>query len=324
MGQFLFIRGGAVGDFILTMPAIRLVREQLPDNEIEILGYPAITELATATGLADRTRSIEDSRLAAFFAPGAELDKDWCEYLSGFDVVVSYLYDPDGFFAANLERAGVKTLVTGPFRPEEGSTESAAAQLARPLERFALFLDDPELQLDYGAKTASPLAGKNETDSETVRIAIHPGSGSPSKNWSFESWLEVLRHLDESFDSIEFVVTSGEAEHEVIAGFLFLVEDAGLVHHHLGRHSLAELGAVFAEVDFFLGHDSGISHLAASAGAEGLLLFGPTDPDVWAPVSSRVRILRSNTKTLGGIGVPEVVEILDRWSSSHPSRREDF
>lgn len=68
MGKMLFIRGGAVGDFILTMPAIQLVREQLPDNEIEILGYPSIAELATVTGLADRTRSIEDARLATFFA----------------------------------------------------------------------------------------------------------------------------------------------------------------------------------------------------------------------------------------------------------------
>ena len=94
MGKFLFIRGGAVGDFILTMPAIQLVREQLPDNEIEILGYPAITSLATATGLANRTRSIEDARLAAFFAPRAELDQEWCDYFSSFNVVVSYLYDP--------------------------------------------------------------------------------------------------------------------------------------------------------------------------------------------------------------------------------------
>ena len=65
----LFIRGGAVGDFILTMPAIKLVREQLPDNEIEILGYPSIAELATVTGLADRTRSIEGRPTRYLFRP---------------------------------------------------------------------------------------------------------------------------------------------------------------------------------------------------------------------------------------------------------------
>jgi heptosyltransferase III len=64
MGRILFIRGGAVGDLVLTLPSLRLVRETLPDNEIEILGYPSIAALAVATGLADRVRPLEDPRLA--------------------------------------------------------------------------------------------------------------------------------------------------------------------------------------------------------------------------------------------------------------------
>ncbi len=37
-GRVLIIRGGAVGDFILTLPALRLLRESLPDNQVEGLG----------------------------------------------------------------------------------------------------------------------------------------------------------------------------------------------------------------------------------------------------------------------------------------------
>ena len=53
MGKILFIRGGAVGDFVLTMPAVHLVRERFPNNEIQVLGYPAIASLAVASGIAD-------------------------------------------------------------------------------------------------------------------------------------------------------------------------------------------------------------------------------------------------------------------------------
>jgi hypothetical protein len=113
MGRILFIRGGAVGDFILTMPSLRLVRESLPGNEIEVLGYPSIASLAVAAGLVDRVRPLEDPRLATFFAPGAKLDEEWCAYFASFDVVVSCLYDPDGYFAGNLRVAGVKTLNDG-------------------------------------------------------------------------------------------------------------------------------------------------------------------------------------------------------------------
>lgn len=303
MGKMLFIRGGAVGDFILTMPAIKLVREQLPDNEIEILGYPSIAELATVTGLADRTRSIEDARLATFFAPGADLDEEWTDYFASFNVVISYLYDPDGFFAGNLERAGVKTLLDAPFRPEENDPPVAAAlQLAQPLERFALFLDDPEMVLDYRSQVDSPLP-----ESDATRVAIHPGSGSPSKNWSFESWIIVLKQIQNEIPDVEFVVSSGEAEHEVIDQFLDAADTAGLSFTHLKGHSLAELGATYEAVDFYLGHDSGISHLAGSAGVEGLLLFGPTDPKVWAPATDRMQIVQSSDGQLGGIRVEEVV-----------------
>jgi ADP-heptose:LPS heptosyltransferase len=41
----------------------------------------------------------------------------------------------------------------------------------------------------------------------------------------------------------------------------------------------------------YIGNDSGISHLAAAAGAPVVALFGPTDPAVWAPRGPRVRIL---------------------------------
>jgi len=319
MGKILFIRGGAVGDFILTMPTLGLMREGLPDNEIEILGYPAITELATAAGLADRTRSLEDAGLAPFFAPGAALDEKWCDYLAGFDVVISYLYDPDGFFAGNLERAGVKTLLTGPFRPDERAPfVPAAVQLARPLERFALYLEDPAIQLDYGGAERSPLPAP----SDRPRVAIHPGSGSASKNWSFESWAEILERLAAECGGLDLVVTSGEAESSVIDQFLALLEARGLEHSHLSGRSLTELGALYAGTDLYLGHDSGISHLAASTGIEGLLLFGPTNPAIWGPSSARVTRVLSPDRSLGGITVDGVWEALEPWRCSQAGRRE--
>lgn len=315
MGKFLFIRGGAVGDFILTMPSIQLVRDQLPDNEVEVLGYPAITSLATAKGLADRTRSIEDARLAAFFAPRAKLDQEWCDYFSSFNVVVSYLYDPDGFFGDNLERAGVQTLLRGPFRPaDEAPFIPAALQLAAPLETLALFLDDPGMTLDYRASDAIEKPSR-------PRVAIHPGSGSASKNWSFESWASVLAEIHRKLD-IEYIVTSGEAEHETIGQFLALLDERELPYTHLSGLALPELGAVLNDVDFYLGHDSGVSHLAASAGAKGLLLFGPTNPEIWAPVSPDMKRLVSKDRSLGGIRVQEVLKALGDWTSSHPNRRD--
>lgn len=303
MGRILFIRGGAVGDFILTMPSLRLVRDSLPGNEIEVLGYPSIASLSVAAGLVDRVKPLEDPRLATFFAPGAKLDEEWCAYFAGFDVVVSCLYDPDGYFSGNLRVAGVKTLIACPFRPDETPPHvPAAVQFAKPLESLGLYLEDASLDLDYGP---APEIGATEA---ARLVALHPGSGSPKKNWSFEAWARVLATLHREGRVERFLVTSGEAEGEVIGAFLRQLEAAGVPHDHLAGRPLADLGALYRRIGGFLGHDSGLSHLAASAGAKGLLLFGPTEPGIWAPVSPRVRVVRSPDRSLGGLDEGLVLE----------------
>ncbi|MCB1086526.1 MAG: hypothetical protein KDM63_05740, partial [Verrucomicrobiae bacterium] len=150
MGKILFIRGGAVGDFILTLPAIQLVRQHLPSAGIEVLGYTPITRLAQAARLVDATRSIEYGPLSSFFVPGSTLPKELVDYFAGFSVVFSYLYDPDDYFAENLCRSGVKTLFAGPHRIDESlADQSAARQLAKPLEQLALYLEDPFVHLSF-------------------------------------------------------------------------------------------------------------------------------------------------------------------------------
>jgi len=67
-GKILVIRGGAIGDFILTLPAIAALRQQFPLAHLEVLGYPHIVQLAQAGGLVDRVQAIEARALAGFFA----------------------------------------------------------------------------------------------------------------------------------------------------------------------------------------------------------------------------------------------------------------
>jgi ADP-heptose:LPS heptosyltransferase len=42
----------------------------------------------------------------------------------------------------------------------------------------------------------------------------------------------------------------------------------------------------------YIGNDSGITHLAAAVGTPVLALFGPTNPEVWAPRGPHVRVGR--------------------------------
>jgi ADP-heptose:LPS heptosyltransferase len=281
--RVLVIRGGAIGDFILTLPAIRLLRASIPGAHLEVLGYKPITELAVAAGLADATRNLEHASMAKLFVPNAVLDGELHDWLSSFNLVVSYLFDPDGILRANMERTGVKTFLDCPHRvlPGEGH---AAEQLARPLERLAMFLDDP-------APGIAPGAGLPVSQGRPV-LAIHPGSGSLHKNWPVEHWIAAGKHLTTDFPHLRLALITGEAEQE--RGITAQVVEGwrGIDFLHWDHLPLTELASRLCQASGFIGHDSGISHLAAACGVPCLLFFGPTDPFTWAPRNAGVRVFK--------------------------------
>lgn len=293
MGKILVIRGGALGDFILTLPAIRLLRESYPDNHVEILGYAPIAQLAVEAGLADAVRSIEYGAMAGFFIPGGTLDPKLVDYFRSFDLVISYLYDPDEYLKGNLEKAGVKTLIEGIYKVDEQGAH-AARQLAATLEQLALFLDDPAPRLLDHAPPAELI------------IAIHPGSGSPRKNWDIINWGKTAVLLTKQHPGAEFLLVTGEVEEEHAAKIAADWTRLGIRFEHAHALPLWALAGKLAASSLFLGHDSGVSHLAAACGTPSLLLFGPTDPRIWAPHNTGVSVHRPLDFRLENLSVSEV------------------
>lgn len=308
-GRILVIRGGAIGDFILTLPALRLLRENFPGTHIEILGYRHIVAVADGRFYADASRSIEYGPLAAFFNPRANLDEELMEYFASFHQVVSYLFDPDGWFQGGLRRAGVKNLIVG--SPKITDANHAALQLARPLEQLALWLEDPAARFFPSAEdlasTEKVLAGRRGP-----LVALHPGSGGERKNWPVERWLEVRERLLADPRVGHLLVVGGESDEKAMTRMKSRPDARCTFLENL---PLPVLGAVLSRSALFAGHDSGISHLAAAAGARCLLLFGPTDPDIWAPANPGVTVLQAPGDDLSALETAEVWARIDEMLS---------
>jgi heptosyltransferase-2 len=302
MNRILVIRGGAIGDFVLTLPAIKLLRDTFPRAHIEILGYRHIIALADRRFYADATRSIESGPLAAFFAREAALPVELNEYFGSFDLIVSYLFDPDGIFHNNLKRCGVETLIAGP--PKLNGHEHAALQLARPLEQIGLHLNSPAARI-YPTEADREFARSFLGNSGKPLIGLHPGSGSQTKNWPIEKWEKLGEHLF-SLDRAILVV-AGEADEERLGALETAWKDKPV--RFAKNLALPHLAALL-ETSVFIGHDSGISHIAAAAGARCILLFGPTDPAMWAPANERVTVLRAPEGDLRLLEVDKVIEAI--------------
>jgi len=184
-----------------------------------------------------------------------------------------------------------------------GDREQAARQLARPLQKLGLYLDDAAAQI-LPNETRLP---------DPNLIAIHPGSGSESKNWPLPRFVEVAGRLLGQNPDRRLLLVGGEADAERLTNLrAALPNDRLEIAENLPLTALAkELRNCAA----FIGHDSGISHLAAAVDTPSLLLYGPTDPAIWAPQNPRVRVLRAATLRMEDIDPPAVIMSLGELMS---------
>src|SRR5207244_4274683 len=179
MNRILAIRGGAIGDFILTLPALKALREAYPHAHLEILGYKHIAALAENRFYAEAVRSIEYGPLSSFFAKDSELPTELADYFASFDLIISYLYDPDRIFERNLRRCGVENLLHGPAKidpPTDGcavanNSQHAARRLARPMQELGIQVLDLSAKIFPSAEDRQ-LAAQFLLDLDKPTVAI--------------------------------------------------------------------------------------------------------------------------------------------------------
>lgn len=272
MRRILVLRGGALGDLIVTLPALALLSQRWPGAHITLVGNTTAGSLALRRGLISELLSQHEGRWAALH--GTEpLPSTLGAWLAAFDLVVNFWPDPDGALRRHFPARKGQVIVETPALPPPGSGP-AAAHFQSALAPLSL----------RPGPLVYPISGAANNSRERSAILIHPGSGSARKNWPLTNWLRVARELPVRpvFILGEAEVARWEAAGETTAGFATLK----------GK-GLEELVTELAGCRLFLGHDSGISHLAAGCGARCVLLFGPTDPAIWAPPSTQVRVLKA-------------------------------
>lgn len=317
MPRILVIRGGAIGDFILTLPAISLLRQNFPDARLEILGYKHIISLAEGRYYADAIHSIEYSSLAGFFVPGGELAPNLIEFFASFQQIVSYLYDPDHFFENNVRRCGVKYFLCAP--PKIEGAEHAAHQLARPLQSLALYLEDPAAKL-FPSPADRVFAAQFLKEIQGPVFALHPGSGSKRKNWPLQHWLSLGEMLSSLNPRPVLLMIGGEADRDNFSALHNAWRNIPLLR--AWNLPLTQLAAILGRCTLFIGHDSGISHIAAATGVPSVLMFGETDPKIWAPANPNAKIVQAPSGDLEKLLPETVLQAVVEMLSSRVSAGE--
>jgi ADP-heptose:LPS heptosyltransferase len=244
----LAVRGGALGDFVVTLPALAELRRRV--DHLTLVATPAFAALAP-----DLWDEVVDVRSAAALWLFGDVDPP-----SVPDVALAYTPG----VAERLRALGTARVLAADPRP----SGPAHLHFFSPLrEAFGATPTAPHLRPDPSAveRVRARLPG-------TSPVVLAVGAGSPAKVWPhFASLAKVL-----SKESIEHVILTGPQESP--EGWGPTLTDI----------ALPEVVALASLARAWAGNDSGPTHLARAVGARTLALFGPTDPTVWAPPGATV------------------------------------
>ncbi|MBI4552192.1 MAG: glycosyltransferase family 9 protein [Candidatus Latescibacteria bacterium] len=299
--RILVIRTGAIGDFILTLPVLTALRRAFPGVSLDVMGVPSIARLAVSGQEAGALLSIDRADLAPFFVRDAPLPPDLTEAFSQYEMIVSFLPDRDGVFAANLARAGAGRVLTGSPIPPDGHRLHATHHLIRALAPLGIEVRASVPRLcpspDDRRRAEAFLAERGFTRPAAL-MAVHPGSGGRWKCWPPDRYAALIDALHTR--NIPSLLSAGPADAEVVNAIrASLTRATPLIANQL---DLPLLAAVLVRCRGMIGNDSGMTHLAAAAGVPTIALFGPTDPAVWGPRGQQVTILWGEDTFHGDVG----------------------
>ncbi|MDD1763082.1 MAG: glycosyltransferase family 9 protein, partial [Methanothrix sp.] len=174
------------------------------------------------------------------------------------------------------------------FPPEEDTTH-IASYMARSIESAGLLMN-AGCVFEDAFKTAF-MAPETPIAEELGPVVIHPGSGSRKKNYPPAFWLELIKGIkSEQLDnSQKIIMLLGPAEEDIIKFFRDNLNDGDVELKVLP--STEELTSILGRASVYIGHDSGVTHLAAMLGIHVIALFKDSRIDQWRPLGPNVRII---------------------------------
>ncbi|GCE27733.1 ADP-heptose--LPS heptosyltransferase [Dictyobacter alpinus] len=312
--RILVIRLDLIGDLVLSLPVVRLLKRTYPDAEIDLLALPSSARVIT---------SDPDIQTIFTYDPniwrrpkGLLNPKNWREARQlrqrlqerDYDLAISVF----GPWAAILSvLSGARRRVGFGKEGYPGLlTDSVAGQHWDPRDHIH--------EVDYCLRLAQaagatiqpedriPTLAVSDTARQAVEtllqqegipvgktlIACHVSSNNgQAKRWPIPYWARLIDRLIQS--GLAMVVFTGAPDdQELIAAIMARMQEQA--SNLAGKTSLAQLAALLQRADIVITGDSGPMHIACAVGTRVIAIHGPTDPALSGPVSPQATVLRDD------------------------------
>jgi len=258
----IFSRYAGLGDIICTIPAARELMKRHPGSPFIYNCHADSAAIPRMAGIAERVTSLKHVGLIGH----------WYSFLLG------------GFYH----------FAHGDDRPDDGCHELLVTEFCRQFD-VPLAYEHPELPVapEVRARVIERLAEANLSLEKL--ILIHPGPSWPVREWPIEKWADLVTRLkglgysDIGQLGVARYLNFGKVDVASVPGTVSLVN----------AFSVEECIAAISMARLFIGIDSGLLHMAASARTPSVGIFGMTLPQFRFSESFRNCFVVSRVECVG-------------------------
>jgi len=310
----LIIQPGALGDCILTLPLAEFMKTALHLTRIDLLSNTEYTGILPGRTCIDSIRALNSVELHRLFMEAHEFKLEDPDPLirafADYEWIISFLGEAESQFERNLIFTancshGVEVIILQLKAPTDFTSHISNFYIQQLLEQIVLFeSQEPQNRSSDALQTVCDrtLVKARKTDINYGRtllkemdlqepeklLLIHPGSGSPEKCWHIENFCCVAEMLKSEGFKVLFVLGPCELE-KFTQKTINMLKAIGSCVSEL---SLSEVLGFMSCADYFLGNDSGITHLSAAMGLKTVSVFGSTNPCLYRPIGPKVKVLQ--------------------------------
>ena len=324
MSTIVIYRLGSLGDTVVALPCFHRIAETFPQQRRIVLTNLPVSSKAAPLDVILRPGGFIDGVIA--YPVGLRSLKSLLhlrrELMQTGSRTLIYLAANRGFFVVLRDviffrLCGFKKIIGAPLTPDlrnnridsyQGKEEPEAERLVRTMRCIGdINLNSPAVwdlrltpeEIRIGEEAVAKLDGAKF-------FAVNMGGKESSKDWGEKNWSELITTLLPKLPSLALVVVGTTEDTERGERLMRLWPYGGV--NLCGLLSPRESASVLAKALFFVGHDSGPLHLAATVQTPCVGLFGDFNrPCKWHPYGSKHHIIH-DLRGIEEIGVQQVVD----------------
>ena len=321
--NILVIDFGQLGDVVMSLPALRAIREKFPYAKVTVaVGKPG-KELLGLAGFADEILEVDRvslrdgptlisiGRIAKFVGQVRKQKFDFVIDLHSYyeTNILGFLSGAPRRLYSRRENRSLDFL--GNFKPQPARERTTAHLVDRYLDLLKpLGIENVSRTPMLRTRNADDLAveamlKKEKAQSKELLAGIFPGAGNASRLWPVEKFAEVADHLIRN-DRVRVIVFAGPEERELVPQMRRVFPKRTIFFDRL---TIPQLASAQARLTLFISNDTGPAHIAAAVGTPVLVVMDREEPNCFLPFGEQNRFI-------GGPRISEI-PVADVYRAAH-------